>query len=92
MSTTPRIVPFLKASAAILFAGGILLWLATGAHRGWTQTSVTEQKRDEITGIDYPVRHSKFIAGVEIPALTTCLAGALFSASFFFKRNPAKQT
>lgn len=35
-------------------------------------------RRDEITGIDYPVRSDKFTAGVEIPL--TALGGAALLA------------
>lgn len=60
--------PFLLRSLATALAvGGVGVWLATGAHRGWTRTSEVEMRRDEITGIDYPVRRDKFTAGVEIP-------------------------
>ena len=61
--------------AALLLALGI--WLSTGAHAGWTQTSIVTMQRDEITGIDYPVRREAFIAGIEIP-----LIGAGVSAAF----------
>ena len=57
----------LRILAAALAVGGVGVWLATGAHRGWTRTSEVEMRRDEITGIDYPVRRDKFTAGIEIP-------------------------
>ena len=64
----------LRTLAAVLAVGGVGVWLATGAHRGWTRTSEVEMRRDEITGIDYPVRREKFTAGVEIPLVA--LGGA----------------
>ncbi|MCE2861790.1 MAG: hypothetical protein RIR76_3291 [Verrucomicrobiota bacterium] len=61
-------LPFvLRVVATALAVGGVGVWLATGAHRGWTRTSEVEMRRDEITGIDFPVRRDKFTAGVEIP-------------------------
>ena len=42
----------LRALATSVAVGGIGIWLATGAHRGWTRTSEVEMRRDEITGID----------------------------------------
>ncbi|MFM8617961.1 MAG: hypothetical protein ACKOTE_06655 [Opitutaceae bacterium] len=68
----------LRTLAAALAVGGVGVWLATGAHRGWTRTSEVEMRRDEITGIDYPVRREKFTAGVEIPLVA--LGGAALLA------------
>jgi len=64
----------LVAATALLAVLG--LWIATGAHRGWTQTSKVTLQHDEITGIDFPVREKTFVAGIEI-----LLAGAGFSAA-----------
>lgn len=87
MKASSRLQPTLRWIALAVFVAGLGVWLATGAHRGWTQTSVTEQKRDEITGIDYPVRRSAFIAGVEIPSLATLLAGGFLAASLLARRE-----
>jgi len=35
----------------VLLAAGIT-WLATGANRGWTKTSVPVKTLDEVTGIE----------------------------------------
>lgn len=67
----------LRVLAAALAVGGVGVWLATGAHRGWTRTSEVEMRRDEITGIDYPVRREKFTAGIEIPVAALVGAAAL---------------
>lgn len=73
-----RIHRHLRFAAAGLAVGGAGLWLATGAHRGWTRTSEVEMRRDEVTGIDYPVRVDRFTAGIEIPL--AALAGAALLA------------
>ena len=67
----------LRVLAVALAVGGVGVWLATGAHRGWTRTSEVEMRRDEITGIDYPVRREKFTAGIEIPVAALVGAAAL---------------
>ena len=67
----------LRVLAAALAVGGVGVWLATGAHRGWTRTSEVEIRRDEITGINYPVRREKFTAGIEIPVAALVGAAAL---------------
>lgn len=67
----------LRGTAAALLLAGVGTWAATGAHRGWTQTSTVTVQKDEITGIDYPVRHAAFIAGVEVPLGATAVAAVL---------------
>lgn len=78
---------FLRAAAVALAAGGLGVWVATGAHRGWTRTSEVELRRDEITGIDYPVRRDKFTAGIEIP-LASLGGAALLAGLATLTRRP----
>jgi hypothetical protein len=52
---------------------------------------VTLQK-DEITGIDYPVRRDAFIAGIEVPSVAIGLAALLAALSFLPGRRPAAAT
>lgn len=76
------------ASAAVLLAV-LGLWVATGAHAGWTQTSKVVVQHDEITGIDFPVRQKTFVAGVEVLAAGAGLAAALAAASVVANRRRA---
>ncbi|WP_442888239.1 hypothetical protein [Congregicoccus parvus] len=61
--------------AATLFVATLGTWVATGAHRGWSKTTVTEMHTDEFTGIEYPVERDAFVAGLEFVAVG--LAGSL---------------
>ena len=80
----------LRGVALALLVGGLGLWLATGAHLGFTQTSVVTMKRDEITGIDYPERRPGFVAGIEFPLGTAGAAIVLALLSLAAdRRNPA---
>ena len=63
----PTLANTLRGAALALLVGGFGVWLATGAHLGFTQTSLMTMQRDEVTGIDYPQRRPGFVAGVEIP-------------------------
>jgi hypothetical protein len=45
-------------------------------------------QHDEITGIDYPVRHAAFVAGLEVPLLAAVIAATLGGASFIRRRSP----
>ena len=80
----------LKTSAILVAAGTLALWLATGAHRGWTKTRVAIEKTDEVTGLTYTEYEKRFVAGVEVLAVGLGVASALGVASCFFGRRPAK--
>lgn len=87
--TRTRLLPALRAAALAFVLATLAVWAITGAHLGWTQTSVIETRRDDITGIDYPVRRDAFIAGVEVPVLGLAAAGALLAATALFRRRPS---
>ena len=87
MKTSHSLRRGLRVGALAVFAAGAIVWTATGAHRGWTQTSVVTLQRDEITGIDYPVRHDRFVAGVEVPLAAAAVAAVLAGASLFRRRT-----
>lgn len=80
----------LRGAALALLVGGFALWLATGAHLGFTQTSLVTMKRDEVTGIDYPERRAGFVAGVEIPLGTAGAAIVLALLSLAADRRRAQ--
>jgi hypothetical protein len=63
----------------------LVVWLATGAHTGWTQTKVTEMQVDPITELEYPVTEERFVAGVEVLGGGLLLALALWSGSLLIK-------
>ncbi len=77
----------LRVTAALLLVGVAGTWLATGAHRGWSKTEITTMARDEITGIDYPVQHDGFVAGLDFVAAGTGLAALLAGSSFAVGRR-----
>jgi hypothetical protein len=74
------------ASLVILFAG-LAVWVDSGARLGWTQTSLVTMQHDEITGIEFPVRRSAFVAGVEIPLLAIAVAAAAATLSVVAQRR-----
>jgi hypothetical protein len=87
-----RISIGLRTAAAALALASLATWAATGAHIGWTQTSVVELLRDEITGIEYPVRRSAFVAGLELLAGGLAGAATLAGLSFVAFRRRASVT
>lgn len=82
----------LRLSAALVFVAAVAAWAATGAHRGWTRTEITEMQRDEITGIDYPVTRPGFVAGVDVVAAGTGVAAVLLAASLVVGRSARRRS
>ena len=77
----------LRICALIVAVGAISFWLAMGANRGWTKTSVPVKHTDEVTGISVDEYQKRFVPGVEL--LGAALVGALFlaGASFLFGKK-----
>jgi hypothetical protein len=86
MPTTTHSARLLRLAAALVFAITLGTWLATGAHPGWTRTSATEMHHDAVTGIDFPVEHDTFVAGVEVLAAGFGFAAALGLSSLLVGR------
>lgn len=79
----------LRTVAALLLLAAVCTWLATGANRGWTKTSVFEEKTDAVTGLTYRVeKPHQFVPGLDFLAVAIVASGALAGLSFFFRRPP----
>jgi hypothetical protein len=75
----------------VLLVAGVT-WLATGASRGWTKTSVMVKTPDPVTGLDGISYEKKFIAGVDFLGAAALGAGLLAGASLFFRNKKPIQT
>lgn len=69
----------------ILLAAG-MTWLATGANRGWTKTSVAVKTLDEVTGIEGITYKKQFLPGVDFLGAALGGAALLAGASFLFRK------
>ncbi len=69
---------------------GVGFWLAGGANRGWTKTSVPVAVKDEVTGIEGVTYQKKFVPGVDFLGAAVIAAGALAAASFLFRGKKTK--
>jgi hypothetical protein len=74
----------------VLLAAGAT-WLATGASRGWTKTSVMVRTPDPVTGLNGISYEKKFIAGVDFLGAAFGCATLLAGASFFFRKPKTNQ-
>jgi len=77
------------ALAVVLMAS--VTWLATGANRGWTKTSVAVKTLDPVTEIEGITYEKKFLPGVDFLGAALGGAALLAGASLFFRKPKAKQ-
>ena len=82
----------LQALAALVAIGVLATWLGTGAHRGWTQTSLKTTIVDEVTGIESPTYRKGFVAGVDFLGAGTLAAAVLAVSSLFFRKQNQQTT
>ena len=72
----------------LLVIGGLVIWLGTGRHTGWTQTSVTRMEKDPVTEIEAPIIEKRFVAGVDFLGATVLPGVVLVGLSFLHRRKP----
>ncbi len=80
----------LRLLALLLALGSALAWVALGANRGWTRTSVPVRTLDAVTGIEGIEYHRKFVPGLELLGGALAGAGILGAASLFFRNQQTK--
>jgi hypothetical protein len=77
------------ALVVLLVAG--TTWLAAGASRGWTKTSVMIKTLDPVTGIEGISYQKKFLPGVDFLGAAFGVAGVLAGTSLFFRKSKTNQ-
>jgi hypothetical protein len=75
----------LRAVAAILILAAAGMWLAAGANRGWSKTSVPVKRTDEVTGITVDDYQKRFVPGIDFLGAALLGSGILAGASFLFR-------
>lgn len=65
--------------------GSVVFWIATGANRGWTKTSVPVRTLDEVTGIVGIEYRKRFVPGIDFLGAAIVVALGLEGISFFFR-------
>lgn len=83
-----RVAVFLRWVAAGVAVLTVVTWLATGAHRGWTHTSVPVEKLDEVTGLTWREYQKRFRPGVDFLAAGLVIAGGLAGLGWILGRRP----
>ena len=78
----------LQLIALVVALGALVVWLATGANRGWTKTSREVKTVDEVTGIEGISYDKKFSPGVDF-LFGAWVAGAVLACSaLLFRKKP----
>ena len=80
----------LRMIAAILILAAAGMWLATGANRGWTKTTVPVKQTDEVTGITVDVYQKRFVPGIDFLGAAVLGSGILGGASFLVRKPQTK--
>jgi hypothetical protein len=81
----------LQILAFVVLLGTVGAWLATGANRGWTKTSVAIKTLDPVTGIEGISYQPKFLPGVDLLGVGVFGAFVLGGASLLFRKQPTTQ-
>jgi hypothetical protein len=76
---------FIRILSLLLAVGAVVAWLATGANRGWTKTSVPVKTVDEVTGIEGIQYQKRFVPGLDFLGLALFGSGFLAGFSFLFR-------
>lgn len=82
----------LRTLALVLLVAAGLTWLATGANRGWTRTSVAIKTVDDVTGLEGIEYRKQFVPGLDFLGGALLGAGLLAGTSLFFCKQQTKQT
>ena len=77
----------LQSVALLVVLAAAVTWLATGANRGWTKTSVPVKTLDQVTGIEGISCQPKFLPGVDFLGAAFAAAGVLAGASLLFRKR-----
>jgi hypothetical protein len=70
--------------------GCFVLWLAAGANRGWTKTSVPVKQLDAVTGLEAVTYERRFVPGVDLLGAGLLAAAALIGLSFLIRSQSTR--
>ena len=75
----------LIALSLLLLGAAVVLWAATGAHRGWTKTTVPVRTVDEVTGLEGITYQKRFVPGLDFLGAALLGSGILGGISLFIR-------
>jgi hypothetical protein len=77
----------LRIIAVAVALAATATWLATGANRGWTKTSVEKKTVDEVTGLEGITYEKRFSLGLDLLGGALLGAGLIAGVSFLFRNK-----
>ena len=77
----------LQILGAAIVLGAVVTWLALGANRGWTKTTVPVKIVDEVTGLEGQTYEDGFVPGLDFLAGAVLTGGLLAGVSLLFSRR-----
>lgn len=80
----------IRLLALVLALGAVIWWVAAGANRGWTKTSIPNTTVDEVTGIEAIAYEKGFVPGLDILGAALLGAGVLAAVSVLFRSKKHK--
>lgn len=82
----------LRLLALALAALALIVWLVTGAHAGWTKTSIEKRTLDEVTGLEAVSYEKGFVAGIDFLGAALLGSAVLAGVSWAFRSQAKTQT
>lgn len=82
----------LRLLALLVALGAAGCWLAAGANRGWTKTTVPVRTLDEVLGIQGITYEKRFVPGLDFLGAAALGAGLLAGGSFLFPDKTETET
>jgi hypothetical protein len=64
-SGSNKVVPLLRALAALSAVAIVACWISLGAHMGWSQTRIPVEKTDTVTATTFTDYEERFLPGVD---------------------------
>jgi len=77
-SGSRKVVPLLRALAALSAVAIVACWISLGTHMGWSQTRIPVERTDAVTATTFTDYEERFLPGVDF-----LVAGLLGSAAIF---------
>lgn len=74
----------------LVLIAALVLWILTGANRGWTKTTVPVTVVDEVTGIEAVDYRHRFMPGIDFLGAAALGAALLAIGSLLFRRRELK--
>lgn len=80
---------FIRILALVIAVAAVALWLASGANRGWTATSVPVKTVDPVTSLEGIEYRPRFVPGLDFLGAGLLGAGIVGGVSLLVPKRPS---